>query len=658
MKGRQKALEPDAEGLITRRRLGRLKSSLLGRRLGDADQGSQRFSVFWGLPILSSDAISSVAYAIEEILLVLVPVLALTSFTPLLWVSGLIIVLAMILAICYRQTVDIYPEGGGAYSVARDNFGRVPSLVAGGSLMVGYILTVAVSSAAGSSAIVSAFPALSPYIVPMTIFFILLMTFGNLRGLREASHMFGIPTYFFIVSMLIMIVVGLVKGALGYAPADLHATFAQPTQDLTLFLFLRAFSSGCSALTGVEAVSNSVPNFRAPSQANAKRALILMALIIMVIMGGSTVVVGMYHIVPSENMTVLSQAAAAVFGSGNFMFFILQAATAIILFMAANTSYNGLPALMSLMASHNYLPHYFANKGSRLVFSSGIIFIAVCAILLELIFQADTHNLIPLYAIGVFLSFTIAQAGMFKHWLTTRGNRWQRKATINGIGAVITATATLVIGITRFTQGAWIALVVITILTLGMLAIYRHYSQVEKDLHITSPQFLHGVRHDVSHNRIILPIRDISRSFLKSLNYAIGLGGDIEIFHVSVNAAQTKALKTKYKKLGLEFPLVIEPTPYRNVNEVLLNHVDSVHKGLQAGETLTIIMPQLIVRHWWQNILHNQTSLTLELSLLGRRNITIAMIPFIANLDWKPGKKRSKKKKPPPSTAKPPESES
>ncbi len=551
------------------------------------------------------------------------------AFNTLLGVVGVLIALTMILVFCYRQTIDTYPEGGGAYSVARDNFGRVPSLVAGGALIVGYILTVAVSAASGSAAIISVFPQIAYLALPMTLFFIILMTVGNLRGTREASKLFGLPTYLFIASMLVMIVTGLVKSALGLIPAGAGAVMAQPAQDMTMFLFLRAFASGCSSLTGVEAVSNAVPNFKDPAQRNAKRTLVLMGLIIAVIVGGCAVLVSLFHTMPADNgTTVLSQVAATAFGQGNAMFYVIQATTALILFMAANTAYNGLPSLMSLMSSHGYLPHYFAKKGSRLVYGSGIVFITICACLLEVVFQADTHKLIPLYAVGVFLSFTIAQAGMLRHWLKKKEGSWRHRALINGVGCLITGVVTIVVGVTKFVEGAWISLVLIILLTLLMLSISRHYARVRSDMKITAGQFRAHLRPDCA-TKIILPVKTVNRAFLKCLNYALGMHGTIEVFHVSTDVRRAAALKAKYNRLGLDIPLTVEYTDYRNVNEVLLHHVDQEHQSLQEGQSLTVVIPQLIVRHWWQNVLHNQTSLALELSLLGRRNVAVVMIPFI-----------------------------
>lgn len=393
-----------------------LKYRLIGKPLRSSELQAQRYGVLWGLPVLSSDAISSVAYATEEILLVLVPVLGMAAYTPMLGVAGVIIGLLFMLILCYRQVIDAYPQGGGAYSVARENLGRIPSLIAASGLIIGYMLTIAVSSCSGAAAIVSAIPQVEPLRVPLIVLFILLLTVGNLRGLRESSKAFGLPTYFFVASMLAMIAIGAVKAALGQVePAEQAAQLSQTTGDLTLFLFLHAFSSGCSALTGVEAISNSVPNFSDPSRRNAKVTLVALGLIVLCIFGGSCALAMLYHATPADNLTVIAQIAAGVFGSDSIGFYLIQTTTALILLLAANTAYNGLPQLMSLLAQDSFLPKRFADKGSRLVYSHGIVFASTFAIVLVVAFNGDTHLLIPLYAAGVFLSFTLAQGGMVIH---------------------------------------------------------------------------------------------------------------------------------------------------------------------------------------------------------------------------------------------------
>ncbi|MEF9876642.1 MAG: APC family permease [Gordonibacter sp.] len=581
------------------------KYRLLGKPLKSSELESQKYGVIWGLPVLSSDAISSVAYACEEILLVFIPILALASYTPMLGVAGAIIALLLMLILCYRQVIDAYPQGGGAYSVARENLGRIPSLVAASGLIIGYVLTIAVSSCSGAAAVTSALPAMAPFKVPMIVAFIVIMTVGNLRGLRESSKVFGLPTYFFVASVLIMIVVGVVKSALGMLePAAQAAELSQTAGDLTLFLVLRAFSSGCSALTGVEAISNSVPNFAQPARKNAKATLNLLGLIVLVIFGGVCVLALLCRVAPSPDLTIIAQIATSVFGGNSIMFYVIQIATALILLLAANTAYNGMPQLMSLLSQDGFLPKRFSDKGSRLVYSNGILFASVFAVVLVVAFAGDTHLLIPLYAAGVFLSFTIAQGGMVVHWRRHRSGPWMRRACINGFGAVVTALVLCVIVATNFLAGAWISLVAIGATVALMAVINRHYRDVHECLMIRN------------------------RPFIKTLNYARSLSSDIEVYHVKVSAAATRRFKADYQRLGIDAPLVIEKAPYRNVNEMLINHVDDRLGRLQRHETLTIVMPQLVTK-LWQMPLHNQTTLLLESSLLERRDVALVTIPYL-----------------------------
>lgn len=607
-----------------------LKYRLIGKPLRSSELQAQRYGVLWGLPVLSSDAISSVAYATEEILLVLVPVLGMAAYTPMLGVAGVIIGLLFMLILCYRQVIDAYPQGGGAYSVARENLGRIPSLIAASGLIIGYMLTIAVSSCSGAAAIVSAIPQVEPLRVPLIVLFILLLTVGNLRGLRESSKAFGLPTYFFVASMLAMIAIGAVKAALGQVePAEQAAQLSQTTGDLTLFLFLHAFSSGCSALTGVEAISNSVPNFSDPSRRNAKVTLVALGLIVLCIFGGSCALAMLYHAAPADNLTVIAQIAAGVFGSDSIDFYLIQTTTALILLLAANTAYNGLPQLMSLLAQDSFLPKRFADKGSRLVYSHGIVFASTFAIVLVVAFNGDTHLLIPLYAAGVFLSFTLAQGGMVIHWRRKRCRSWMRKALINGAGAAVTALVFAIIVSSNFLAGAWISLLAIGCAAWAMNAIFHHYQNVKKALGLNDNERAKRLLlAEAPKARIIIPAYAINKPFIKTLNYARGLSDNIEVYHVKVSAQATRRFKADYQKLEISIPLVIEKAPYRNVNEVLLDHIDEKLGELEKHETLTIVMPQLVTKIW-QMPLHNQTTLMLESALVGRRNVAMVTIPYL-----------------------------
>lgn len=607
--------------------LKKLKSFLIGSAIKSTETESEKFSVFWGLPILSSDAISSVAYACEEILLVLIPVLGIASFGPLMGIAGAIVGLLLILVFSYRQTIDCYPHGGGSYSVASDNLGRIPGLVAAASLSIDYVLTVAVSTCSGTAAITSAFPQLLPYHVEITIFLIMLLTFGNLRGIRESSRLFGTPTYLFIVSIILMIGTGMVKYfILGEVPQP--KVLAQPMQDISVFLILKAFSSGCTALTGVEAVSNGIPNFKAPSQKNAKKVLLFLATLVFMIFMGVCYLASIYRVEPKDGVTVVAQVAMNVFGRGSFLFYAVQVTTAVILIMAANTAFAGLPLLLSLLARDGYVARSFASRGARLGFSNGILLVFFLSSVLVVAFRAETHLLIPLYSVGVFISFTLSQTGMFRRWKTHGEGNWRHKALVNGFGAFVTAVTGIVIAVSKFASGAWIVLICVPVLVVLMMFTKKHYSRIRNDLTVEKSGRDLIVR-NMPENHIILPVQSVNKSFIKALNYAMTLHGIIEVYHVSTDAAATARLKKQYGELGVDFPLVVQEAPYRNVNEMLLAYVDRRQAELHEHQMLTVVLPQFVIQTWWHNLLHNQTSLRLKASLLKKRNVAVVTIPYI-----------------------------
>ncbi len=631
-----------------------LRSRILGKALKNSEQQTERLSVGWGLPVLSSDAISSVAYAVQEILLVLVPVLAMASYGPLLGIAGTIIGLLIILVLCYRQVIDAYPQGGGAYSVAKHNLGKTFSLIAGASLIVDYVLTIAVSACAGTAAITSAVPALLPFKIVMTVVFVGLLTLGNLRGLRESSVMFGLPTYLFIGAILILIVAGLVKVVFfGEAPTVTAAESVVTTgEGLTMILLLRAFSSGCSALTGVEAVSNSVRNFKEPTQKHAKLTLLFLAVIVTVIFGGVTILTSLYGAIPNENITLIAQLAIGTFGDSSVMFYIIQVTTALILLLAANTAFNGLPQLLSLLAADRFVPARFGRRGTRLVFSNGILFAAIAAALLVVVNQGQEHALIPFYSVGVFLSFTIAQAGMVKHWLDANDKKTRHRAFVNGLGAVVTGSVCIVLVVGKFTQGAWAVPVVILVLVLLMREVRNHYESVDADLRIddialteqlfgmvstssADEESTHALKHRLvpQKMRVIIPIASCNKAFLKAYRYAESLSTDIEVYHVSTSTPAARRFRKRYNAFALPSRLVIENTPYRNINDVLLEHIDTIEAGLHDDEMLTVVLPRIVTTRWWHYMLHNQTNFFLENALFERRDIAVVAIPYIVDSD-------------------------
>ncbi|NRW83968.1 amino acid transporter [Clostridium beijerinckii] len=444
---------------------------LLGEPLSNEQGSHEKYNIPFGLAIMASDAISSVAYAAQEILFVLI-VLGVAAYQWLTWTSFMIIGLLIILTISYIQIIRAYPQGGGAYKVANENIGKKSGLAAGAGLIISYILTVAVSASAGADAIISAFSNLTEYKVMFVLIIIIVLTVLNLRGISESSKIFAIPTYIFIFSMAFMILYGLFKYfILNIHPEPMYSIPANTTENVSIFLILRAFSSGCSALTGVEAVSNSVPNFQEPSQKSAKTVMILLAALIFFIFGGTSVLAIFYTAVPIANgPTVVSQIAFAIFGNG-IMYYIIQFSTAVILLMACNTAYTGFPMLMYIVGKDGFAPRQFTIRGKRLSFSFGIVALSCIACILVIIFKADTHRLIPLYAIGVFISFTLGQFGMVNHWRKEKGNGWVKRSIINGIGSVVTLLTTIIILIEKFSEGAFIVAILIPIIIVIQLRI-------------------------------------------------------------------------------------------------------------------------------------------------------------------------------------------
>ncbi len=604
----------------------------LGRRLEDTELSEEKFNVLWGIPIFASDAISSVSYAGEEILLVLIPVLGMASFSKFMPIVAAIICLLGILVFCYLQTIEAYPSGGGAYIVASDNLGEHVGLIAGGSLIMDYILTVAVSSCAGAAAITSAFPSLLPVKPILAFLIICLLTWGNLRGIRDSSVMFGVPTYLFIITMLTMIVTGIVKYSLGMVnPADAEIVMANSTElarDAMIILILKAFASGCTALTGVEAVSNGVPNFKDPAPAHAKKVLMAMAGFVCVIFLGVSILITMYKIVPSEDATAVSKLAAAVYGNGSLMFYITQIMTVVILSLAANTAFADLPLLMALISSHGYLPKQLVNRGSRLNFSNGILFLFGMASALVFIFRGSQHLLLPLYASGVFISFFLSQLGMFMHWRKYKGRHWQAKAAVNGFGTILTGTVLVIIVIMKFMRGAWVALLLIGIFIFTMLKIKKHYEVVEKDLEITKEEAKALIAADKS-CKVILPVQSFNRSFIKTYAYAKSCGFDtIELYSVCNTEEQAEKLKAEIEALDTNCTFRYDVTTLRNTNEVLLRHVREESEALNDGR-IYVIMGGLVVTSPLAKILHNSTTNRLEQAMETYRNVSVLRVNYV-----------------------------
>ncbi len=598
-----------------------LKRWLVGLPLKTKEAAHERLSKRLALAVFSSDALSSVAYATEEILLVLTLAgAAMVGYSiPLsLSIIGLLIILTM----SYRQIIFEYPEGGGAYIVGKSNLGEWPGLVAAAALMIDYVLTVAVSVAAGIAALTSAVPALLPHREALCVAAILLVTVVNLRGVRESGQFFAVPTYIFIATIAAMLGVGVVQILFGHAARVEPLPSMAPTEPLTLFLLLRAFSSGCTALTGVEVISNGVSAFKKPEPKNAAFTMIGMAVILGTMFIGISAMAYYFGIVPKEEETVVSQIARAIFGTG-MMYFLVQASTMTILILAANSSFNGFPRLASILARDSYMPHQMSMMGDRLVFSNGVIILGVFSCLLIVLFNGDTHALIPLYAVGVFLSFTISQAGMVKRWLVKKGPHWEKKLLVNGVGAVTTAIATLIIASTKFAHGAWIVIVLIPMLIMFFRAIRSHYKAVSEQVALSR-----GHRPPMPRrNIVVLPIGGVNRAVIRAVDYARSRSGDIRAVLVDVDPEETARVEIQWAQWGCGVPLTVLPSPYRSVLSSLLDYIEQV---LQKDQEcwVTVVIPEILPARWWQNILHNQRAFMLKGALLFKDRVILTDVPY------------------------------
>jgi amino acid transporter len=582
----------------------------------------ERLSKRVALAVFSSDAMSSVAYASEEILLILVlaGTVALHLAVPIaLAITGLL----AIVAISYQQTIHAYPSGGGSYIVARDNLGDVPGLVAAAALLVDYVLTVAVSVAAGVAAVTSAVPALQGHKVALAVACVAAIALANIRGVRESGRIFAVPTYFFIVSFAVLLLGGAYRLFTGTMPSAEPVT-APAAETLTWFLVLRAFSSGCTAMTGTEAISNGIPAFRPPESRNAAITLGWMAVILGTLFVGITLLANALGVVPGEHETVVSQIARRLFGTG-FFYYTVQAATALILVLAANTSFADFPRLSSLLARDRFVPRQFANLGERLVFSNGILVLAAMAAVLLILFHGETHALIPLYAVGVFISFTLSQSGMVRRWWRLRGPGWRHLLAINGVGAVTTGMVALVIAATKFTHGAWIVVLVIPILVTGFVAMRRHYDDVAEQLSLEG----WGGPPPMDHVVLVL-VGDVHRGVVRALQYAntLAAGAPVRAVFVETDPARTARLEEKWGKWGQGVPLVVLTSPYRSLIRPFVDYVDAL-QSRGPNTMITVVLPEFIPRRWWQHILHNQTALLLKGALLFRRNTVVADVPYL-----------------------------
>ena len=608
-----------------------IKRALVGRPIATADEGQERLSKKLALPVFSADAISSTAYATEEILLALM-LAGSVALRYSIYVSLAVAGLLAIVALSYQQTVHAYPSGGGSYIVSRENLGLTPGLIAAASLMIDYVMTVAVSTAAGVAAVYSAVPSLYNYRVYICIGVILLVALANLRGVRESGTLFAVPTYLFVLLCGGLVVVGIVRWALGDLPPILHDAPIKATQDLTIFLILRAFAGGCSAMTGTEAISNAVPAFKPPESRNAGMTLGIMAGVLAFLLIGVTALSQILHVYPTVNGsdTVLSQVGRSVYGHGTILYFALQIATMAILFLGANTSYAGFPRLSSVLARDGLMPRQFMNRGDRLVFSNGIIGLTVAAIAVVLIFKGQTHSMIPLYAVGVFMSFTLSQSGMVIHWFRLKNTGWQRRAAMNGFGATLTAVVSVVIVIVKFTHGAYLVVAAVPLLVGIFYVVRRHYDRVAAVLEPQNNMELEELGQIATsrpRTTVVLFVAQVNSLTARSLSLARALApDDVHAVTISSDPERLQRLHETWERMHIDLPLEVVDSPFREFIKPAVAYVRSLKPG--PDHTVTVVIPEFVVEHWWEAFLHNQDALRLKGALYVVPWVVVINIPL------------------------------
>jgi amino acid transporter len=599
-----------------------LKRWLVGDPLKSAQAAHQRLSKTIALAIFSSNAISSVAYATEEILLVLV----LAGTAAIAWsipISLSILLLIVILTISYRQIIYEYPEGGGAYVVARANLGEQPALIGAAALMIDYVLTVAVSVAAGIAALTSAVPGLFAYREALGLAATVFIIFINLRGVQESGKFFALPTYFGIGILGVMVGIGGIQAFFGQgASVSTDHQTVVAVEDLTLFLILRAIAAGCTAVTGMEVISNGVKTFRQPESQNAAATMLYMSLILGTLFIGISVLASHFGVQPKLDETVVSQLARLTFGTGA-VYYALQFGTMLLLVLAANSAFAAFPQLASILARDRYMPRQMATFGDRLVFSNGIIILGVIACLLLIIFHGDPHALIPLYAVGVFISFTLSQAGMVRRWLTKKGPHWQTKLIVNGLGSVSTGIALIIIATTKFTQGAWIVFLLIALLVWMFRSIRAHYKAVSEQVALTRDHRPPLPRRNI----VLVPINGVNQAVIRAVDYARSRPGEVRAVMVDVDPQATARIQIQWAQWGCGIQLSVLPCPYRSVLSSILDYVEDL-LNKEPDTWVTVVIPEILPARWWHNILHNQRALMLKASLLFKDRVILTDVPF------------------------------
>ena len=625
-------LEAQAPRTEYQRRMATLRGVLFGRPLSSAAEMAERLPKWKALPVFSSDVMSSVAYATGAMMLILAGA-GTVNYKYVLGLSVVVVALLGIVTFSYRQTIRAYPNGGGSYIVAHANLGVIAGLVAAGSLLTDYVLTVSVSVSSGVQALYSAIPALQPIAVPLIALSILLVMVVNLRGLKESGTLFASPTYIFIGSMLLLIGVGVLESLTGnlHQATDVGALTGLAGENMGVFLLCKAFADGCSAMTGTEAVANGVPAFKPPEWKNAQQTMIIMATLLGIMFLGTSFLainIGAHPVtadgIPGAGETVLSQVGRTVFGGRGPMYYILQFATMGILILAANTSFADFPRLSSILARDGFFPRQFALRGERLAFNSGIVALSLASILLCVAFNGSTDRLIGLYAIGVFTSFTLSQSGMVRHWFGERGPGWRRSAFINGIGATVTAIVVVVIAISKFDQGVWMIIIVVPILIVMMLFIKREYALEGIGLEV-QPDLIFGPHH--RRQRVVVAAQSMSRAVVQAVRVGQTMGEEVQLVHVTLDHIEGEQFRDRVERQLPGVRVVLVESPYRALVRPFVRYLE-VSQAEDPERVTIVLLPEHLPRHWWDRLLYNQNVHRIRAALVGRKDFVVLDTPY------------------------------
>jgi amino acid transporter len=609
------------------RLLGSARHRLFGRALATAEELEERLPIWKALATFSSDNLSSVAYATEAIMFTLL-LAGRGAFWLVMPISGLIITVFVIIVISYRQTIRAYPSGGGSYIVAKDNLGTLPALLAAAALLTDYVLTVSVSVAAGIAAIISAFPGSADLRLPLGVAAIVFVMLVNLRGIRESGTVFAAPTYVFLATTLALIGIGIARTWLGDAPQVTGVTpISTPVEGLGILLVMRAFADGCSAITGVEAVSNGVPAFKPPEWRNARTTLTIMGVLVAVMFLGLSYLAGVVGAQPSHDETIISQIGRSIFGSGP-IYYLFQLATTGILILAANTSFADFPRLSSILARDGFMPSRFAFRGERLSFNAGIVVLAAIAIVVLVAFGGFVDALIPLYAIGVFTSITLSQAGMVKHWLRERDAGWRRSAVINGVGAVSTGIVAIIFAVAKFALGAWLIVLIIPILVGLMVYVHRQYERRRVET-LVRPEAIIGPPR--RHQRVFVPVPEVTREVIHAIKFGRTMSDDVTAVHVTDDVERGEEIRARFQRQVPGIPFVIVESPYRQLVRPLVRYLEFA-SGRADDDLVVLLLPEYVPHHWWEKYLYNENARRIRDGLLGQPKILIAEVPYRRDL--------------------------